>query len=62
MLSRDVEPEWVAPIATAYRGSQVHELTPNGRGLAALSMLNILENFDPAPPFSSTELHRKSRP
>ena len=53
------EPEWVAPIATTYRGWQVHELPPNGQGLAALSMLNILENFDPAPPFSSTELHRK---
>ena len=53
------EPEWVTPISTTYRGWQVHELPPNGQGLAALSMLNILENFDPASPYSSTEFHRK---
>jgi gamma-glutamyltranspeptidase / glutathione hydrolase len=53
------EPEWVAPISTTYRGWRVFELPPNGQGLAALSMLNILENFDAAPPFSSTEFHRK---
>lgn len=52
-------PEWVQPISTTYRGWRVHELPPNGQGLAALSMLNILENFDAAPPFSSTEFHRK---
>lgn len=53
------EPEWVTPISTTYRGWRVHELPPNGQGLAALSMLNILENFDAAAPFSSTEFHRK---
>lgn len=53
------EPEWATPISTTYRGWLVHELPPNGQGLAALSMLNILENFDAAAPFSSTELHRK---
>jgi gamma-glutamyltranspeptidase/glutathione hydrolase len=53
------EPEWVAPISTAYRGWRVHELPPNGQGLAALSMLNILENFDAAAPLSATEFHRK---
>ena len=53
------EPEWVTPISTVYRGWRVHELPPNGQGLAALSMLNILENFDAAPPYSSTEFHRK---
>jgi gamma-glutamyltranspeptidase/glutathione hydrolase len=52
-------PEWVTPISTTYRGWTVHELPPNGQGLAALSMLNIVENFDAAPPFSSTEFHRK---
>jgi gamma-glutamyltranspeptidase/glutathione hydrolase len=53
------EPEWVTPISTTYRGWRVHELPPNGQGLAALSMLNILENFDAANPYSSTEFHRK---
>lgn len=53
------EPEWIAPISTTYRGWRVHELPPNGQGLAALSMLNILENFQPAGPYSSTEFHRK---
>ncbi len=53
------EPEWVTPISTTYRGWRVHELPPNGQGLAALSMLNILENFDAAGPYSSTEFHRK---
>lgn len=38
--------EWVEPVSTTYRGCQVWELPPNGQGLAALQMLNILENFD----------------
>jgi gamma-glutamyltranspeptidase/glutathione hydrolase len=38
--------EWVEPISTAYRGLTVWELPPNGQGLAALQMLNILETFD----------------
>jgi gamma-glutamyltranspeptidase/glutathione hydrolase len=35
----------VEPISTTYRGWQVYELPPNGQGVAALSMLNIMENF-----------------
>ena len=41
----DFEPEWVEPISTTYRGWEVFELPPNGQGVAALSMLNIMENF-----------------
>lgn len=37
---------WDAPISTDYRGYTVWELPPNSQGLAALQMLNILENFD----------------
>jgi gamma-glutamyltranspeptidase / glutathione hydrolase len=35
--------EWVDPISTSYRDWTVYELPPNGQGLAALEMLNILE-------------------
>jgi gamma-glutamyltranspeptidase / glutathione hydrolase len=38
--------EWVEPISTDYRGYQVWELPPNGQGLAALQILEILERFD----------------
>lgn len=37
---------WDAPISTDYRGWTVWELPPNGQGLAALQLLNLLENFD----------------
>lgn len=39
-------PEWVAPIAHAYRGHTLHELPPSGQGVAALLALGILEHFN----------------
>jgi gamma-glutamyltranspeptidase/glutathione hydrolase len=39
------QPEWVEPISTTYRGWTVFELPPNSQGIAALSMLNIMERF-----------------
>ncbi|MFO7609367.1 MAG: gamma-glutamyltransferase [Candidatus Krumholzibacteriia bacterium] len=38
--------EWVAPVSTNYRGVDVWELPPNGQGIAALQILNIMEGFD----------------
>lgn len=37
---------WVEPVSSTYRGYRVWELPPNGQGIAALQMLNILEGFD----------------
>lgn len=42
----DYKAEWVTPIAQNYRGYTLHEIPPNGQGIAALIALGILENFD----------------
>jgi gamma-glutamyltranspeptidase / glutathione hydrolase len=42
----DDEPTWDAPVSANYRGYDVWELPPNGQGIAALQMLNMLEVFD----------------
>jgi gamma-glutamyltranspeptidase/glutathione hydrolase len=39
-------PEWVTPISQEYGGYQLHEIPPNGQGIAALMALGILKNFD----------------
>jgi gamma-glutamyltranspeptidase / glutathione hydrolase len=41
----DFESEWVDPISTTYHGWTVYELPPNGQGIAALEMLNVMETF-----------------
>ncbi len=54
-------PEWVQPLAVDYRGWRVYELPPNGQGMAALEMLNIMET-SPATPLgalSPIEMHKR---
>ena len=38
--------DWIEPVSTNYRGYDVWELPPNGQGIAALQILNLLEEFD----------------
>ncbi len=40
------QPEWVKPISQAYAGHELHEIPPNGQGIAALIALGILKHFD----------------
>jgi len=58
---KDFSPEWVEPISTTYRGWKIYELPPNGQGMAALEMLNLMEQFSPAKagPLSAEELHKR---
>jgi len=49
LTARDLaayRPEWVKPIAKSYRGYMLHEIPPNGQGIAALIALGILSHFD----------------
>ena len=39
-------PEWVDPIGQDYRGYRLHEIPPNGQGIAALMALGILRHFE----------------
>ncbi len=57
----EFEPEWVQPISSDYRGWKVYELPPNGQGVAALEMLNIMETFPlfQYQPSSAEALHAK---
>ena len=51
--------EWTPPVSSNYRGYDVWELPPNGQGIAALQILNILEEFDLSKMglFSSEYIH-----
>src|SRR5215470_6069436 len=54
--------EWVDPISIDYRGWRIYELPPNGQGMAALEMLNIVEKSDAdktGGPQGVVELHKK---
>jgi gamma-glutamyltranspeptidase / glutathione hydrolase len=53
--------EWVEPISIEYRGWKVYELPPNGQGMAALEMLNIMAASQPDKqgPLGTVELHKK---
>jgi len=53
--------DWVEPIGIDYRGYTLHEIPPNGQGIAALMALGILENFDVAslPVDSPDSMHLK---
>jgi len=53
--------EWVEPLSIDYRGWRVYELPPNGQGMAALEMLNIMETVPASPlgAFSAPEMHKR---
>ncbi|MHA6848558.1 gamma-glutamyltransferase family protein [Ralstonia syzygii] len=53
------ESDWVKPISTSFRGHEVHEIPPNGAGLAALIALGLLENlpYEETPTGSAQRMH-----
>jgi gamma-glutamyltranspeptidase / glutathione hydrolase len=53
--------EWVEPISIDYRGWRVYELPPNGQGMAALEMLNIMETMPASAegPLGAAEIHKR---
>jgi len=53
------KPDWVEPVSQGYRSLRLHEIPPNGQGIAALMTLGMLEHFDLAslPPESTESLH-----
>jgi len=57
----DFAAEWVEPISITYHGWKVYELPPNGQGMAALEMLNIMSTLPPdkAGPLAPMELHNR---
>jgi len=51
------QPEWVTPLAQDYRGYTLHEIPPNGQGIAAQMALGMVQHFDLAAlPVDSAEL------
>jgi gamma-glutamyltranspeptidase/glutathione hydrolase len=52
-------PDWVEPVSQGYREMRLHEIPPNGQGIAALMVLGILERFDVSalPPDSPQSVH-----
>jgi gamma-glutamyltranspeptidase/glutathione hydrolase len=56
---KDHTVSWVEPVSTGYRGYDIWELPPNGQGIAALQILNIMEAFDVSAlkPNSAAYLH-----
>ncbi len=55
----DHEATWVEPVTASYRGYDVWEIPPNGQGIAALQIMNMLETFDigSLQPNSAEHLH-----
>jgi gamma-glutamyltranspeptidase / glutathione hydrolase len=57
----DFSAEWVEPVSVDYRGWKIYELPPNVQGMAALEMLNIMEQFQPGKdgPKGAAEVHKR---
>lgn len=53
------EPLWVTPTAQRYRGVCLHEIPPNGQGLAAQLALGMLQHVEPAPVDSAAWVHQQ---